>query len=87
MHSIYRAGVNVPGVRMVDAAQGVLGVEWIEGESVRKLLPGGAEEEDETLDEANEGVEEEIDPLKEFGVSVGEDMHILSPLHLLMRFT
>ncbi|KAL1729171.1 kinase-like domain-containing protein, partial [Schizophyllum commune] len=40
-----RSGVNVPGVRMVDAADGVLGIEWIDGMSVRKLLPGGAEDE------------------------------------------
>ncbi|KXN85684.1 TP53-regulating kinase [Leucoagaricus sp. SymC.cos] len=25
---------------MVDAAEGVLGIEWIEGKSVRRLLPG-----------------------------------------------
>ncbi|KAI6114643.1 kinase-like domain-containing protein [Pisolithus croceorrhizus] len=39
-----RSGVNVPGVRMVDVAEGVLGLEWIEGRPVRVLLPGGSEE-------------------------------------------
>ncbi|KAL1662179.1 kinase-like domain-containing protein [Schizophyllum commune] len=38
-----RSGVNVPGVRMVDAADGVLGIEWIDGMSVRKLLPGASD--------------------------------------------
>jgi len=33
-----RSGVHVPGVRMVDAECGVLGLEWIEGRSVRILL-------------------------------------------------
>ncbi|KIJ67338.1 hypothetical protein HYDPIDRAFT_84105, partial [Hydnomerulius pinastri MD-312] len=44
-----RSGVNVPGIRMVDAAEGVLGIEWIDGKSVRALLPGGAEGEEDTL--------------------------------------
>ncbi|KAL0947969.1 hypothetical protein HGRIS_010595 [Hohenbuehelia grisea] len=47
-----RAGVNVPGVRMVDSAEGVLCIEWIDGQSVRKLLPGGEEEEE--LDDATD---------------------------------
>lgn len=72
-----RAGVNVPGVRMVDAAEGVLGIEWIEGKSVRRLLPGGAEEENEVLDEAQDVTEEEIDPLKDFGVSVDRMMTLI----------
>lgn len=42
-----RSGVNVPGVRIVDASEGVIGLEWIDGDSVRKLLPGGADDEDE----------------------------------------
>ncbi|KAI5833289.1 hypothetical protein K523DRAFT_265682 [Schizophyllum commune Tattone D] len=71
-----RSGVNVPGVRMVDAADGVLGIEWIDGMSVRKLLPGGAEDEGadfgEEVDEAEE--EEAPDPLLEFGLTVDELM-------------
>lgn len=59
---------------MVDAAEGVLGIEWIDGKSVRKLLPGGAEDE-EALEEASNGVEDaDIDPLEKFGVSVGKFM-------------
>ncbi|KAH7908811.1 hypothetical protein BJ138DRAFT_1090573 [Hygrophoropsis aurantiaca] len=72
-----RSGVKVPGIRMVDAAEGVLGIEWIDGMSVRKLLPGGSEPED---DEVNEGDEfdssnddqEDVgteDPLAAYGVS------------------
>lgn len=34
----------MPGIRMVDAAEGVLGLEWIDGKAVRVLLPGGSEE-------------------------------------------
>lgn len=54
---------------MVDVGEGVLGIEWIEGKSVRKLLPGGAEEEDEGEEEEEE--EELEDPLALFNVSQG----------------
>ncbi|ESK94547.1 bud32 protein kinase [Moniliophthora roreri MCA 2997] len=66
-----RSGVNVPGIRMVDANAGVLGIEWIEGKSIRKLLPGGAEEEDVEEDEN----EDEL--LKEYGVSVDQVMKLI----------
>lgn len=62
---------------MVDAAGGVLGIEWIEGRSVRFLLGGGAEDEQEmeeyAEDEDDDLVEEEedADPLEEYGVSKG----------------
>lgn len=32
-------------MRVVDVAEGVLGLEWIYGKAVRVLLPGGPEEE------------------------------------------
>ncbi|KAL9716586.1 serine/threonine-protein kinase bud32 [Leucoagaricus gongylophorus] len=67
-----RAGVNVPGVRMIDVVEGILGIEWIEGKSVRRLLPGGTEEEEEALDEIHDDTENEEDPLKAFDVSVGK---------------
>ena len=35
---------------MVDASEGVLGIEWIEGKSVRFLLGGGAEGEEEIME-------------------------------------
>ena len=46
---------------MVDASEGVLGIEWIEGKSVRFLLGGGAEgeEEVEETDDVVEPQEEE----------------------------
>jgi len=57
---------------MVDATEGLLGIEWIEGKSVKQLLPSGAVEE---LD--GEEIEEEIslvadeNPLDQFGLSTG----------------
>ncbi|KAF9265428.1 hypothetical protein L218DRAFT_898101 [Marasmius fiardii PR-910] len=65
-----RAGVNVPGIRMVDATSGVLGIEWIDGKSVRELLPGEVEGED---DEENS----ETHPLLEYGISVDEMMKLV----------
>ena len=73
---ICRSGVNVPGLRYVDAIEGLLGIEWIEGKSIKYLLPSGAQEEldedgDEVdLDDTSSLVSDE-DPLKEFGISVG----------------
>jgi len=65
-----RAGVNVPGVRMVDAVEGVLGIEWIHGQSVRKLLPGGAgEDEDES--------EDDVDLLNEYDISLDVLMQLI----------
>ncbi|KZT69072.1 hypothetical protein DAEQUDRAFT_711029 [Daedalea quercina L-15889] len=74
-----RHGVNVPGIRMVDATEGVLGLEWIDGKTVRFLLGGGAEDEDEdeTLEEGDEGQVVKEDPLKEYGVSQDDIMGMI----------
>jgi len=77
-----RSGVNVPGIRMVDAAEGIIGIEWIRGNSVRNLLtgdPGGGEEPDQVLmDEEN--------PLLEYGITVDTLMNYigneLAKMHL-----
>lgn len=73
-----KSGVKVPGLRLVDLKNGVLGLEWIQGWSVRQVL-GGGQEEDELNDnddeEAEEEQEEEEDVLallEERGVSEGE---------------
>jgi len=66
---------------MVDASEGVLGIEWIEGRSVRMLLGGGAEGEDEqvldsedfsddTTDVSGESVSH-VDPLDEYQATIG----------------
>jgi len=67
-----RAGINVPGVRLVDLDGGLLGTEWIDGLSVRRILGGGDEgviEEDEDEDELQG--EPEIDHLAQFKISHG----------------
>jgi TP53 regulating kinase-like protein len=68
-----KAGVRVPALRIVDVKSGALGVEWIEGWSVREVLGGGQEEDglpepdegeaakeqrDEELDADDEDIEE-----------------------------
>jgi TP53 regulating kinase-like protein len=61
------AGVNVPGIRLVDAAEGILGIEWVEGNSVKALLRGAASGE--------EGEEEEMtggDILSDYGITPGQ---------------
>lgn len=58
---------------MVDAPAGVLGIEWIEGKSVRALLGGGAPEEEDEADFTSEPLpdEEEEDPFVAFGTTQG----------------
>jgi hypothetical protein len=43
-------GVSVPEVRFVDAANGVLGTEWVNGRSVRFLLGSGEEADNNDVD-------------------------------------
>ena len=66
---------------MVDTTEGVIGIEWIEGKSVRMLFGGGAEGEeehisdpgqffDDTTDPSGEPLSH-IDPLEEYQVTIG----------------
>ncbi|KAI0928186.1 hypothetical protein AcV5_005831 [Taiwanofungus camphoratus] len=76
-----RYGVNVPGIRMVDAVEGVLGLELIHGKSVRFLLGGGAEGEEEAINDEGENDdlsdEAEEDPLQEYGVTQDAVMRMI----------
>ncbi len=66
---------------MVDTQEGVLGIQWIEGQSVRFLLGGGAEgevEDDESSEALSDEQTSEEDPLSEFKVSQGS----IFPLNL-----
>jgi len=67
-----RSGVRVPGLRMVDADKGVLGIEWIDGRSLRVIL--GADEEGGVAYEGaeeNEGEEDTTPELSKYGLTVG----------------
>lgn len=58
---------------MVDAAEGILGLEWIEGRSVRWLLPGGAEDEEGSIiNDALDEEDNEKDHLEVYNISTGE---------------
>ncbi|KAJ7102563.1 hypothetical protein B0H15DRAFT_815184 [Mycena belliarum] len=72
-----RAGVNVPGIRMVDAAEGVLAIDWITGNSVRKLLPGGADEDEDTGEDEDESEADAADALQEYDISVDVLMQLI----------
>ncbi|KZV97157.1 hypothetical protein EXIGLDRAFT_833137 [Exidia glandulosa HHB12029] len=81
-----RAGVNVPVVRLVDLDGGLLGTEWIDGMSVRRILGGGDEgvlEDDDDDDVAEEDADEH---LQKFAVTKDELMrligHEIGKLHL-----
>lgn len=62
----------MPGLRFVDAATGALGIEWVDGKSVRCLL-GSGDEGEETYREEDEDVAlaEEEDFLAEYSVPKG----------------
>jgi len=56
---------------MVDATEGLLGIEWIEGKSVKQVLPSGADDEDDDVGGVD-GVEiDQEDPLAAFGITTG----------------
>ncbi|KAH7920287.1 hypothetical protein BV22DRAFT_1107765 [Leucogyrophana mollusca] len=85
-----RSGVKVPGIRMIDAAGGVLGIEWVDGMNVRVLLAGDAEPEDAGVGEdepepdcADAEGEDEVDPLGVYGISRGKwaKMHLADIIH------
>jgi len=84
-----RSGVNVPGIRMVDASAGLLGIEWIEGMNVNSVLLGGGVEDD-NQEKVSESSGEQ-DPLSDFGISsdtlmllIGTEigkMHVADVIH------
>lgn len=69
-----KAGVTVPGLRLVDVRQGCLGMEWIEGWSVREILGGGQDdvaEDAEQEDAANESLGSPEEVLRGAGIDEG----------------
>jgi TP53 regulating kinase-like protein len=89
-----KAGIAVPKVLFVDERNGVLALERIEGWSIREVLGGGAEGEEEDLEgeyeegweeaeakeEREEVVSEGLEALYRIGVSKGESVP-----HLILR--
>ncbi|KAJ9105902.1 hypothetical protein QFC20_004139 [Naganishia adeliensis] len=64
-----KAGIAVPGVRVIDMESGILGMEWIDGWSVREMLGGGAEGEDEDEEE-----EEDLQALQDLTLEEKEQV-------------
>ncbi|KAF8962910.1 hypothetical protein BDZ97DRAFT_1823370 [Flammula alnicola] len=64
---------------MVDAAEGLLGIEWIEGKMVKKLLPCGTEEEFDSEGEIPQDSpnNEDENPLDEYGISLDTLMSLI----------
>jgi TP53 regulating kinase and related kinases len=87
-----RCGVSVPGLRFVDSTSGVLGIEWIDGESVRTLL-GSGDQGDHLVDDANDNADDNVlapfpdrDTLTEYEVSKGA-MRIFTAIASFSLFT
>jgi TP53 regulating kinase-like protein len=62
-----RGGVRVPQVVLVDVESGIIGIEWIDGKSVRFVLGGN---EDSVYDPSGSG--SESGGAGEYGISQGE---------------
>lgn len=77
--------VNVPGLRSVDHRQGVLGIEWIEGSSVREVLGGGQDDDEGAFgSDADDGEgEEEEEEEDEEGEASGNDTVVRDRLRKL----
>lgn len=54
---------------MVDSNEGVIGIEWIEGKSVRRILGGGADAEE--AESSEDDFPEEDNPLHEYAIDIG----------------
>jgi TP53 regulating kinase-like protein len=68
----------VPGLRFVDAASGALGIEWVDGKSVRSLLGSGDEgEEPESEEDEDVAPTEDEDLLAEYGVTKGMSCYLI----------
>ncbi|BGP28325.1 serine/threonine-protein kinase bud32 [Rhodotorula toruloides] len=89
-----KAGVTVPGLRLVDVKQGCLGMEWIDGWSVREILGGGQDDVAEDAEEevvADEFLGSPEDVLREAGIhedsmlrAIGREigkMHLADIIH------
>ena len=73
-----KAGITVPMIRMVDLDAGMIGMEWIDGWSVREVLGGGAEgeeadpEDEEIVDEDKARRRKEAEGvLDAMGITIG----------------
>ena len=75
---LHSCGVSVPGIRTVDAAEGMIGIEWIDGASVRMVLGGGADDDDAAISDDEEtgnsnlevvGADNREDNLAEYGLT------------------
>jgi TP53 regulating kinase-like protein len=62
---------------MVDATEGLLGIKWIEGKSVKQLLPSGAVEESDGEEVEETSLVADENPLDQFGLSTGSSPHLL----------
>ncbi|KAF8337609.1 uncharacterized protein EI90DRAFT_3043568 [Cantharellus anzutake] len=71
-----RAGVSVPGVRMVDESAGLIALEEIHGKTVREVL-GGNGEGDLDEDESENQSLGNIDVQNQFGVTIEEVMFLI----------
>jgi serine/threonine protein kinase len=74
---------------MVDPSAGILGLEWIDGKSVRRLIPASVDQERKDQSCNSMGPSEnvqEADALLEFGISLGAPTFLNEHRALLHAF-
>ncbi|WFD33472.1 hypothetical protein MCUN1_000285 [Malassezia cuniculi] len=76
-----RAGVRVPRVEFVDETRGILGLEWIDGPSVRQWLGGIPEEGETQVAAENAPTDEEQLRVMDAVGTVLADMHCADVIH------
>lgn len=81
----------MPGLRLVDVKQGCLGIEWIEGWSVREILGGGQEDDlaaeaegELEAEEDEDGVEHAGEALRAAGVDEGASFVFVVPAQVTL---
>ncbi|KAG9033239.1 serine/threonine-protein kinase bud32 [Tulasnella sp. JGI-2019a] len=72
-----RSGVCVPGIRMVDPWEGIIGVEFIDGPSIRGILGGENEEEEYEGESEGPSVNGVLSYLQKHGATPGQIMRLV----------
>ncbi|WFD26138.1 non-specific serine/threonine protein kinase [Malassezia nana] len=74
-----RSGVHVPRLVFVDETRGILGMEWIEGQSVRQWL-GGIPEEGEEAQVVSPSEDEQLQVMARIGEQLAQ-LHCADVIH------
>lgn len=80
-----RAGVNTPGILCVDEIEGILGLEVIDGKSIRELLGGGSEGDELPFEEVLEQTDVKVEVIAQTSEEseLLDDQSAMQVMHLI----